>query len=169
MTRLLGIDLGTRRIGLAVGDSATGASRALATLRREDPAADAKRIGRVVSEQQVEEIVVGLPLNMDGTEGSQAIETRAWADAVGPLIGVPLRWRDERLTSVAAEAALGRQPRGRSGGPPSGAARTRRRATVDRDAARILVDAELRDRADVPRRADLSDRARLPNPAESRE
>lgn len=148
-TRLLGIDLGTRRIGLAVGDSGTGASRALTTLRRGEPAADAQRIGRVVAEQQVDEVVVGLPLNMDGTEGAQAIETRAWADAVAPLLAVPLRWRDERLTSVEAEAALGRQPRGSSGGSPSSAARNRRRATVDQGAARILVDAELRDRADI--------------------
>jgi putative holliday junction resolvase len=150
MIRLLGIDLGARRIGLAVGDSATGSSRALATVHREDAAADARRIGRIVAEQQVDEVVVGLPLNMDGSEGPQASETRAWAAEVGPALGVPLRWRDERMTSMAAEAALGPPRRGRSGGPPSASARNTRRAVVDRDAARLLVDAELRERAALP-------------------
>jgi putative Holliday junction resolvase len=134
-----------------VGDSATGASAALATIRRDTPEADADRLGRVLREQRVDEVVVGLPLNTDGTEGAQAFETRAWVHAVSPLLPVPMRWRDERLTSVAAETAMARPRRGRSGGPPSSAARSQRRATIDRNAARVIVDTELRERSSPER------------------
>ena len=147
VSRLLGVDLGARRIGLAVGDSTTGSSWPLAMIRRETPDADAERIARLLREQSADEIVVGLPLNMDGTEGAQARETREWADQLAVRLAVPLRWRDERLTSVAAESSLGRPRRGRSGGPPSPAAREQRRASLDRQAARLIVEAELRERA----------------------
>jgi putative pre-16S rRNA nuclease len=151
LSRLLGIDLGARRIGLAAGDSKSGVSRPLATIRRDTPEADAERIGRILTEQQIDEIVLGLPLNMDGTEGAQALATREWAAAVEPLLGAPIRWRDERLTSVRSEAERGPARRGSSGGPPSSAARRERRASVDRDAARLLVDMEIRERAGVTR------------------
>jgi putative pre-16S rRNA nuclease len=151
LSRLLGIDLGARRIGLAAGDSKSGASRPLATIRRDTPEADAERIRRILTEQQIDEIVLGLPLNMDGTEGAQAIATREWAAAVEPILSAPIRWRDERLTSVRSEAERGPARRGSSGGPPSPAARRERRASVDRDAARLLVDMEIRERAGVTR------------------
>ena len=70
MTRLLGIDLGERRIGLAIADTDTGVVRPLSTIRRADPERDAATLGRVAAEQRVDELVVGLPLNMDGSEGS---------------------------------------------------------------------------------------------------
>jgi putative pre-16S rRNA nuclease len=144
VTRLIGVDLGERRIGLAVGDGATGVVRPLATLRRartvED---DARTLATLLGEQHAGELVVGLPLDMRGTEGEQARRTRAWAEAVAAILGVPLVLRDERLTSVVAEAAMGGQPRGSSGGPPSAAARNRRRARIDREAARLILEAEL--------------------------
>jgi putative Holliday junction resolvase len=150
LSRLLGIDLGARRIGLAAGDSQTGASRALATIRRETPESDAQRIARIVAEQQIDEIVLGLPLNMDGTEGAQAWATREWAGAVAPLLAVPIRWRDERLTSARTEAERGRPRRGSSGGAPSAATRREHRASIDRHAARLLVDLEIRARGGLP-------------------
>jgi putative Holliday junction resolvase len=146
LSRLLGIDLGARRIGLATGDAETGATVALATIRRASPAEDAERIARIVREQRVDEIVVGLPLNMDGSVGSQARLTQEWAAAVAPRVAAPLRWRDERLTSERVEAERGRPRRGSSGGPPSPAARTRQRAVIDRHAARLLLDDEIRAR-----------------------
>ena len=151
MTRLLGIDLGERRIGLAVGDVTNAASRPLTTIRRGTLEADAERIARVVAEQGIGELVVGLPRNMDGSEGPQALATRAWADALSARLELPVVWRDERLTSETAELEMGRVRRGRSGGPPSTAARTRRRAAVDREAARLIVEAELRARAGAVR------------------
>ena len=67
MTRLLGVDLGTQRIGLAVGDTATGSVVPLTTIRRADIERDARTIARSRQEQRIDELVVGLPLNMDGS------------------------------------------------------------------------------------------------------
>lgn len=143
MTRLLGVDLGERRIGLAVGDTITGAIRPLATVGRRDAAGDLSTLGAVVREQDVAELVIGLPLHADGHEGEQAARTRAWALAVTPTLGLPVAWRDERRTSVAAEARIGGPRRGRSGGAPSNAARRAWRGRVDQDAAVAILQREL--------------------------
>ncbi|HUG47258.1 MAG TPA: Holliday junction resolvase RuvX [Candidatus Limnocylindria bacterium] len=143
MSRLLGIDLGARRIGLAVADTETGEIRPLTTLGRASPARDGAVLARLAEEQRIDELVLGLPCNMDGSEGQQAAVTRAWAAEVLPALGLPLSWRDERLTSERAESLVGRPRRGRSGGPPSPAARLARRSSVDREAARLILQAEL--------------------------
>jgi putative Holliday junction resolvase len=143
VTVLLGIDLGERRIGLAVGDAATGSVRPLATLRRGTPQEDAVALGRICRERRAGSLVLGLPLNADGSESEQSRRTRAWADAVGPALGLPLTLRDEHGTSQSAEARLGRAPRGRSGGAPSGRARDARRGRIDREAAAFIVQREL--------------------------
>lgn len=150
MSRLLGVDLGERRIGLAVADTERRTVRALATIRRGTAESDAARLARLIAEQQIDELVVGLPRNMDGSEGEQADATRAWAEELRLRVGLPVLWRDERLTSVAAEAALGRPRRGRSGGPPSRTGRQQRRAAVDREAARLILEAEVRAREGLP-------------------
>jgi len=143
MTRLLGVDLGERRIGLAVADSDSRAVRPLATIRRANPTRDARTIARVCEEQRIDEVVVGLPLNMDGSEGLQAAETRAWAASVASVIDRVIVWRDERLTSEQAEGRMEIASRGRAGGPPSAASRASRRARIDREAAAAIVQAEL--------------------------
>lgn len=140
---LLGIDLGDRRIGVACGDSATGVVTALLTLRRGTPRQDAAVIARICEERRADAVVVGLPLHLDGSEGEQARRTRAWVDALDALLPIPVTFRDERLTSHAVEARLGRPPRGRAGGPPSSTARRARRARIDREAAALIVQAEL--------------------------
>lgn len=147
MRRLLGIDLGSRRIGVALGDPDAGRVRSLSTLRRGTPADDAAALRRLADEHAVAELVVGLPLLVDGTEGRQAQASRAWAAAVGPLVGLPVAWRDERHTSQAAEAAMGAPRRSGSGAAPSSAARRAYRARVDREAAAIILRAELDARA----------------------
>lgn len=141
--RILAIDLGSVRIGLAVGDSESGAVLPLATIRRATPARDAATLTSLAREQRVDELVVGLPLSLDGSEGPQAAHARQWAAQVGPAVGLPLRWRDERLTTEAAIERLGPPPRGRSGGPPSGSARRAYRARLDREAALAIAQAEL--------------------------
>lgn len=151
MSRLLGIDLGDRRIGLAVADPDGLAARPLATVRRGDaPDDDVRRLRDVVANESIGELVVGLPLEASGIEGTQAARTRDWADAVGGALGLPVVYRDERLTSHLAEQRVGPIGRGRSGGPPSRARREAYRARVDQEAATIILQDELDARATLP-------------------
>lgn len=143
VTRLLAIDLGTRRIGVALGDPATGRVRALTTLTHRDAARDAQTIARIAGEQDATRLVVGLPLSLDGTEGPQATATRAWGAEVAMLTGLPVDWQDERYTSVAAERRIGGPGRGRSGGAPSPGTIRAHRARIDRDAAVAIAQAAL--------------------------
>jgi putative Holliday junction resolvase len=147
MSRLLGIDLGERRIGVAVADR-DGMATPLTTLHRNaDPAVDAQAIARVAAEQGATEIIVGLPFDASGGEGSQAAITRTWVEAVRPMLDAKVGYRDERLTSHLAEQRLGPMKRGRSGGPPSRTQRDAHRARVDREAAAIILQDELDARA----------------------
>jgi putative Holliday junction resolvase len=144
--RFLGIDLGERRIGVAVGDPARRVASPLTTISRaKTVAADAVVISRLAAEQRVSTLVVGLPLDMDGGESLQAARTREWAEAVAVATGLPLRYRDERLTSERAERRIGGAARGRSGGPPSAAQRNAYRGRVDREAAALILQDEFDD------------------------
>ena len=148
MSRILGIDLGERRIGLAIAEPGWDPARPLATIRRgRSVASDAARLATVIREQRVEELVVGLPLEAGGAEGTMARAARAWAAEVGEAVGLAVALRDERLSSHRAEERLGPMPRGRSGGPPTAAQRERYRARVDREAAAIILHDELEARA----------------------
>lgn len=143
MTRLLGLDVGERRIGVAIADS-DGRARPLTTLpRRREAAQDAAAIAELERRHDVAEIIVGLPLDMSGAEGPQALATRAWVDAIRPTVRSRLRYRDERLSSHLAEQRLGPMKRGRSGGPPTRDQRAAWRARVDREAAAIILQDEL--------------------------
>jgi putative Holliday junction resolvase len=149
VSRILGIDLGERRIGLAIADP-DGPAMALSTLHRAaTPDLDAAALARVIAEQSVAELVVGLPLHASGAEGHQTEITRSWVAAVEPLIGLPVVFRDERLTSHLAEQRLGPMKRGRSGGPPTRSQREAYRARVDREAAAIILQDELDARATI--------------------
>lgn len=146
--RLLGIDFGERRIGLAIADEDGLEARPLATLpRKPDLAGDVAGIGRVVAEQGVVTLVVGLPLEAAGSVGPMAVAAREWGTALGGALGLPVRFRDERLSSHVAEQRLGGIGRGRSGGPPSRVQRERYRERVDREAAAIILQDELDARA----------------------
>ncbi len=143
MSRLLGIDLGERRIGVALGDLKTGLVRPLVTLTRRDIETDAANLHRLAREHDAEELVVGLPLSLDGSEGPQAQRTREWAAALADHCVLPLTWRDERHTSAEAEERIGRSGRGRGGGAPSAAAMRAYRARVDREAAAAIVQSAM--------------------------
>ncbi|HEY7024471.1 MAG TPA: Holliday junction resolvase RuvX [Candidatus Limnocylindrales bacterium] len=149
MTRLLGVDLGTERIGLALGDTVTGKVVPLTTIRRSDVGHDARSVAKFADEQRIDELVVGLPLNMDGSEGSQATQTRSWAEAIAARTGLTLNWRDERLTTEDAIERIGAPPRGKSGGPPSTKTRRAYRARLDREAAAAIVQAEVNARRNM--------------------
>jgi putative Holliday junction resolvase len=143
-TRILGVDLGERRIGLAVADAGIGIARPLSTVNRGATLdLDAAALERVCREQDVTELVVGLPVEAAGQEGTMAVAARAWAAEIGARLSRPVTMHDERLSSFEAERRLGRMPRGRSGGPPSRTQRNAFRARIDREAACIILQDEL--------------------------
>jgi putative Holliday junction resolvase len=156
VTAFLGIDLGERRIGVAIADGPDVGARPLQTLRRGRTIdADIAALEVLIQAHSIDALVVGLPIDAAGHEGSQAAATRAWADAVRAGLGsrVEISLRDERLTSHLAETRLGPMPRGRSGGPPSRQQRETYRARVDREAAAIILQDELDSRRDTKARA----------------
>jgi putative Holliday junction resolvase len=102
MRRVLAVDYGRRRIGLAVSDPLGITAQGLDTLEVRSRNLAAAEVSRVAREREAGEIVVGLPLNMDGTAGPMAEEVRAFAAELEERTGLPVALRDERLTSAAA-------------------------------------------------------------------
>lgn len=142
MTATLGIDLGDRRIGIAIADEGALTARPLATIRRgRSVADDVLALRRLIDAHRVGRLVVGLPLEAAGHEGRQAALTRAWIESVVADLDrdVVVDLQDERLTSHLAEGRLGPMGRGRSGGPPTRHQRDAYRARVDREAAAIIL------------------------------
>lgn len=99
--RYLALDVGDRRIGLAVGDRGGGIARPLPTLRRRSVAADLEAIRMVVRKEEVSALLIGLPLTLRGEEGPQAARVRRFADACA-VLGLPVELHDERFTSAEA-------------------------------------------------------------------
>jgi len=130
--RAVGIDLGEKRIGVAISDSggslATPYEVVTRTGSRDE---DHRRIKAIVEEVEAEILVVGLPLSLDGTEGKAAQGARQEAEAIGQTISVPIELHDERLTTVEAERILKEQ----------GLGAAERRNVVDKVAAAILLQA----------------------------
>ena len=104
--RILAIDYGRARIGLAISDPMGIIAQPLEVLKSRDRPSDIQTIKDLVVEREVERVVVGLPFNMDGTEGPQAAETRRFADDLAKALDVPIDMWDERLTTFAAESAM---------------------------------------------------------------
>lgn len=105
--RALGVDLGSKRIGIAVSDrSGTIASPLLVVQRSGDRRVDHRRIAELVVEEEADVVVVGLPINMNGTMGPAATAAVAEARALATVVGVPVETYDERRTTSTAEAAL---------------------------------------------------------------
>lgn len=142
MTRALGIDLGERRIGIAIADGPGAGAVPLTTLRRgRHVEIDADALLALIATHEIQELVVGLPIDAAGYEGPQAALTRSWVDAITARLGehVSITVHDERLSSHVAETRLGPMKRGRSGGPPSRHQRDEYRARVDREAAAVIL------------------------------
>lgn len=138
--RALGIDLGERRIGLALREE-PAAPRGLPTMmRRPTASADSERLRTIVAEGRVTELVVGLPLHSDGSVSPQATATLRWATEVAQNLQLPITFVDERYSSQRAEASLGRAARGSNGGAPGPVRREARRAAVDQEAARLILE-----------------------------
>ena len=106
MSRWLGIDHGTKRIGAAAGDTAHGIASPLVVIPAEPEETAIHQIGELAAQYQVDGIVVGWPLNMDDSEGPQARVARAMACRLAEATGLDVRLWDERLSSFAADKAL---------------------------------------------------------------
>jgi putative Holliday junction resolvase len=103
---LLGLDLGTATIGLAISDGLGLVASPLHTVKRKKFGVDAAAVLDVAEKRQVAGLVLGLPRNMDGTEGPRCQSTRAFARNISRLTDLPITFWDERLSTVAAERAL---------------------------------------------------------------
>jgi len=106
IARLMALDLGSKTIGIAVSDGARQLATPVETLRRGKFTADAERLLAMMTERDVAGIVIGLPLNMDGSEGPRCQSTRAFASNLMQKIDIPITFWDERLSSIAVERAL---------------------------------------------------------------
>src|SRR5262249_6635250 len=113
---VLGLDLGARRIGLAVSDPAGVIAFPIGALERQGLARDVPALCQLVRERGVVAVVVGLPLHLDGRAGTGAAAARRFADALGAACALPVALVDERLTTLIAERALREEPRGRRRG-----------------------------------------------------
>jgi putative holliday junction resolvase len=131
--RLLGIDLGEKTIGLALSDVGRSIAAPLETIRRTRFTPDAERIRALAARFHIGAVVVGLPLNMDGSEGPRAQATRAFARNLKPLLGLPVVFWDERLSTAAVTRTL----------LEADASRARRGALVDKMAAAYILQGVL--------------------------
>jgi putative holliday junction resolvase len=125
MGRLIGLDHGSRRIGMAVADAETGMAFSRPALHRRGGKRDVDAVVDVARREGAEVVVLGLPLHADGTEGDQAAAARAFGERLAAA-GLVVRYCDERLSSWQADRDLegaGRQPERRSGERDSAAAR----------------------------------------------
>jgi putative Holliday junction resolvase len=131
--RLIGIDAGTRTIGLALSDVTRTIASALETIRRTKFTADADRLLALAREHAVAGLVLGLPVNMDGSEGPRAQSARAFARNLNKLSALPILLWDERLSTAAAERTL----------LEADASRKRRGEVIDKLAATIILQGAL--------------------------
>jgi putative Holliday junction resolvase len=140
--RLLGLDVGSKTIGMALSDVTRSVATPFDTIRRGKFTADAKTIREVVEKNQVGALVIGLPLNLDGSEGPRAQSTRAFARNLAAHVEVPMVFWDERLSTVAVERHL----------IEADVSRKRRAELVDRMAAAYILQGALERLRRIPLR-----------------
>ncbi|MGA7457385.1 MAG: Holliday junction resolvase RuvX [Methyloceanibacter sp.] len=131
--RLLGLDVGSKTIGMALSDVTRSVATPFQTVRRTKFTEDAKAIEAAIGEHDVGAVVIGLPLNLDGSEGPRAQSTRAFARNLATRIAVPILFWDERLSTAAVERHL----------IEADASRKRRAEVIDRMAAAYILQGAL--------------------------
>ncbi|MGZ3460197.1 MAG: Holliday junction resolvase RuvX [Archangium sp.] len=127
--RTLGLDVGTKTIGVAASDALGLTAQTVTTIRRTSLKADLAALAELVREYEAERFVVGLPLNMDGTEGPRAEATRRFVDTLTQALGLPVELWDERLSTVAAQRTL----------LEADLSRAKRREVIDQMAAQFIL------------------------------
>lgn len=131
--RMIGLDVGRRRIGVAVSDELGWTAQPLTVIDHVDTESALEAIGRLVQQYAVRALVVGLPRRTDGTAGPEAEYVSAFGEAIGQKLDVDVHYQDERFTTVEAERTL----------IASGMRRARRRQVIDQVAAGIILQSYL--------------------------
>lgn len=131
--RKMALDVGDVRIGIATSDPMGIIAGAGETYRRTDTDKDFEYFSRYAKEKECDTIVIGLPLNMDGTEGDRVVKTREFAEKLGKFTDLKIVFQDERLSTVSAEKML----------IESGVRREKRKNVVDKVAATIILQSYL--------------------------
>lgn len=129
MSRVMGLDVGDKTIGVAVSDETRLIAQGVTTIRRTGLKRDLEELSRLVEEHEVDHIVVGWPLRMNGKVGIQARKVGKVADAIEARLEIPVEKWDERLSTVAAERAL----------LEGNVRRAQRKAVVDKVAATLIL------------------------------
>jgi putative Holliday junction resolvase len=137
--RALGIDHGTKRIGIAISDELGMIAQPLEFIPAEPFADFLKRLKEIIRDKQVEQLVLGMPRNMDGSYGPAALKVQEFAAVLRDSVAVPLAFWDERLTSAQANRFL----------IEANVRRDKRKEKVDKTAAAILLQSYLDSRADA--------------------
>jgi len=127
--RAMGLDVGSKTVGVAVTDELGLTAQPITVLRRKNLKADLAELVRLATDRDVDRFVIGLPLNMDGSEGPRAEATRKFGDALGNVSALPIVYQDERLTTVAAERAL----------LEGDVSRSKRKQVIDQVAASLIL------------------------------
>jgi len=131
--RLLGLDVGTKTVGLALSDVTRSIATPYETIKRTKFTADAKTIAAIIAKEGVGGLVIGMPFNFDGSEGPRAQSTRAFARNLAMHVDLPMAFWDERLSTAAVERHL----------IEADASRKRRAEVVDRMAAAYILQGAL--------------------------
>ena len=131
--RLLGLDVGSKTIGLALSDMTRAVATPLTTIKRTKFTKDAGELSEIIENHEIFALVIGLPLNMDGSEGPRAQSVRAFARNLSSHVSLPVAFWDERLSTAAAERTL----------LEADASRKRRGEVIDKMAAAIILQGAL--------------------------
>lgn len=104
--RVLGIDIGSARVGVAVGDTSVGVASASEVLSAKDQPVMIRSLARCVEDWEAERVIIGLPRSLDGSEGPAALRVRRIASEIAASLSVPIEFHDERFSTVSAQQAL---------------------------------------------------------------
>ena len=146
--RLFGLDLGSKTIGIALSDTMQTIASGLITLKRKKFSKDAEQVLELADEHDVAGFIIGLPLNMDGSEGPRVQSTKAFVRNFGELTDLPIIFWDERLSSKAAERTL----------LDADASRKRRSEVIDKLAATYILQGALDRLSEIKRNANTPEK-----------
>ncbi len=137
--RILGLDMGSKRIGVAVSDPLGITAQGLLTLEKEKDGDVIKRLRDIILKEEIKEIVVGLPLNMNGSYGPQAKSAISFADSLNDKFDIPVKLWDERMSTMEVERIM----------IEAGASRNKRKKKIDKLAAQVILQSYLNARGHV--------------------